>query len=60
VTLPRARRQRANRIVADEYDGAQKRGEVAKQSPGNPQIIPKENALPTAADLGLSRKHYRP
>jgi hypothetical protein len=49
--------ERAQRRLADEYDAAQARGEVAKHSSGNPQIVPNKNDLPpTAADLGLSRK----
>lgn len=49
----------ANRRLADEYDAAQERGEIAssgdtlKQGPG----VPKQNSgKATAADLGLSRK----
>jgi hypothetical protein len=49
----------AKRRIADEYDAAQERGEVAKsgdtlkKGPG----VPKENAgKPTAADAGLTRK----
>jgi hypothetical protein len=42
---------------ADEYDAAQARGEVAKHSAGNPQIVPQRNdLLPSAADLGFTRK----
>ena len=48
---------RAQCRLADEYDAAQARGEVAKHSSGNPQIVPKRNDLPlTTADLGLDRK----
>jgi hypothetical protein len=48
---------RAQCRLADEYDAAQARGEVAKHSSGNPQIVPKRNDLPpTAADLGFTRK----
>lgn len=40
------------RVPADEYDAAQARGEVAKHSSGNPQIVPDRNDLPaTAADI---------
>lgn len=47
----------AKRRLADEYDAAQDRGEVAKHSAGNPQIVPERNDLPaTAAEVGLSRK----
>lgn len=45
----------AKRRLADEYDAAQERGEVA--SVGQPSIVPEGNDKPaTAADLGLSRK----
>lgn len=45
----------AKRRLADEYDAAQDRGEVA--SVGQPSIVPEGNDKPaTAADLGLSRK----
>jgi hypothetical protein len=48
---------RAQMRLADEYDAAQARGEAAKHSSGNPQIVPNKNDLPkTAADLGLDRK----
>lgn len=47
----------AKRRLADEYDAAQERGEVAKHSAGNPQIVSNKNDLPaTAAQVGLSRK----
>ena len=49
-------RPRANRIIADEYDSAQKRGEVVGSHSGAKNRVLKENAIPTAADLGLSRK----
>lgn len=48
----------AKRRLADEYDAAQKRGEVAKNggNRGNQfASAPKENTA-TAADIGLSRK----
>lgn len=44
----------AKRRLADEYDAAQDRGEVASQ--GKPVNIPGENVLPIAADIGLSPK----
>jgi hypothetical protein len=48
---------RAKCRFADEFDAAQARGEVAKQSGGNPQIVPNKNDLPpTAADLGFTGK----
>jgi hypothetical protein len=48
---------RAQMRLAEEYDAAQARGELAKHSGGNPQIVPNKNDLPkTAAELGLDRK----
>lgn len=45
----------AKRRLADEYDAAQERGEVA--SHGGERInVPDRNVAPTAADIGLSRK----
>lgn len=44
----------ANRRLADEYDAAQARGEVATD--GRPKTVPDGNGIPAAADLGLSRK----
>jgi len=44
---------RAKMRLADEYDDAQKRGEVAKV--GNPSIVGGDNDRATAADLGLRR-----
>lgn len=45
----------AKRRLADEYDAAQERGEVGQQT-GRPKVVPDGNDIPTAADLGLSRK----
>ena len=45
----------AKRRIADEYDAAQERGEVAKIGDNLPRI-PIGNSKPTAADLGLSLK----
>jgi hypothetical protein len=43
----------AKRRLADEYDGAQERGEVAK---GRPKSVGEDNTFQaTAADIGLSR-----
>jgi len=42
--------------LADEYDAAQQRGEVAKHSSGRPKIVPVANDLPTAKDVGLTRR----
>jgi len=42
---------RAKRRLADEYDGAQERGEVQRHGD-----VPDGNIVPTAADLGLTRK----
>lgn len=44
----------AKRRLADEYDAAQERGEVAK--PGKPVNVPDGNNKATAAEIGLSRK----
>lgn len=44
----------AKRRLADEYDAAQERGEVATR--GKPENVLDGNVKPTAADLGLSRK----
>lgn len=41
--------------LADEYDAAQERGEVARIGDNLPSV-PGRNAKPTAADVGLSRK----
>jgi len=48
---------RAKRRLADEYDAAQERGEVAKLG-SNQHVagVPDRNTLPTASDLGLTRK----
>ena len=43
--------------LADEYDAAQARDEVAgKKFKGNQWSVPNENAPPSAADIGLTRK----
>lgn len=44
----------AKRRLADEYDAAQERGEVA--TVGKPVIVPDGNNKPTAEDVGLTRK----
>jgi hypothetical protein len=41
--------------LADEYDAAQDRGEIAKNGDNLPRIT-KQNSKPTAADIGLSNK----
>jgi len=47
----------AKRRLADEYDAAQERGEVAGGDfKGNQWSVPDENSPPSADDLGLSRK----
>ena len=49
----------AKRRLADEYDAAQERGEVATQSRGGTNIadgVPGGNTVATAWDLGLTRK----
>lgn len=45
----------AKRRLADEYDAAQKRGEVAKIGDNLPRV-PKENSKPTAEEIGLTHK----
>ena len=46
----------AKRRLADEYDAAQERGEVAKLGDNLPSV-PERNAKPaTAKDVGLTRK----
>lgn len=49
---------RAKIRLADEYDAAQKRGEVAtrQHNPGSVGHVPEQNMPATAADIGLSRK----
>ena len=44
----------AKRRLADEYDAAQERGEVAKK--GKPVNVPGQNIKATADQIGLSRK----
>ena len=46
----------AKRRLADEYDAAQERGEVATHGGNRVSNVPDRNDAPTAADLGLSRK----
>lgn len=46
----------AKRRLADEYDAAQERGEVASHGGDRMSNVPDRNDAPTAADLGLSRK----
>lgn len=45
----------AKRRLADEYDAAQDRGEVARIGDNLPNV-PDGNSKPTAADIGISRK----
>lgn len=48
---------RAKMRLAEEYDAAQERGEIAKSGfKGNQWSVPEENAPPTAAEIGISRK----
>lgn len=47
---------RAKIRLADEYDAAQARGEVARRGQYTHGDVPDGNILPTAADVGLSRK----
>ncbi len=44
----------AKRRLADEYDGGQQRGEIAKK--GKPVNVPDQNIKATAAEIGLTRK----
>ena len=46
----------AKRRLADEYDEAQERGEVVGAHDGAKKRVPDENAIATAADIGLTRK----
>lgn len=48
----------AKRRLADEYDAAQTRGDVAsaKSNRGNQWTVPDGNGAATAAELGLTRK----
>jgi hypothetical protein len=46
----------AKRRLADEYDTAQERGEVAGPHNGARNRVSDENAIATTADIGLSRK----
>lgn len=46
----------AKRRLADEYDAAQERGEVAGHGGARNFNVPNENVETTAADIGLSRK----
>jgi hypothetical protein len=52
----------AARKLADEYDGAQERGEVVSAHSGATKRVPDENAFSpaTAADIGLSRARTGP
>ncbi|SFI85475.1 hypothetical protein [Methylobacterium brachiatum] len=45
----------AKRRLADEYDAAQERGEVAANGQRG-KAVPDGNSLATVADLGLTRK----
>lgn len=44
----------AKRRLADEYDAAQARGDIAGE--GRPKTVSDGNSIPTAADMGLNRK----
>lgn len=47
----------AKRRLADEYDAAQERGEVASRGyTGHQSDVPNGNVIPSAADIGLTRK----
>jgi hypothetical protein len=45
----------AKRRLADEYDAAQERGEVARNGDNLPRVS-KHNSKPTAADIGLTNQ----
>ena len=45
----------AKRRLADEYDAAQERGEVAVSGKRS-DLVPNENKVPTTSDLSISRK----
>jgi len=45
----------AKRRLADEYDAAQERGEVARNG-GDRTSVPDGNAAPTASDIGFTRR----
>lgn len=45
----------AKRRIADEYDAAQARGEIGKKGQRT-DLVPQENKVATAEDVGLSRK----
>ncbi len=46
----------AKRRLADEYDGAQRRGEVQKRGGDRVSNVPGRNNAPKVEDIGLSRK----
>jgi hypothetical protein len=46
----------AKRRLADEYDAAQERGEVAGHGGARNFNVPDQNVEPSAKDIGLSRK----
>lgn len=48
-------RARAEMRLAEEYDDAQERGEVAKSGQRNDLVVDRNEVKPTAADLGLRR-----
>lgn len=49
-------RARAEMRLAEEYDAAQERGEVARHGGGRNFNVSGKNVEPTAADIGISRK----
>lgn len=48
----------AKRRLADEYDGAQKRGEVGKKGQRT-DLVPEQDKVPTAEEIGMSRKEVQ-
>lgn len=49
---------RAKRRLADEYDAAQARGEVARLGDNLPRVTTRNASKPTAADVGISRQEF--
>lgn len=48
----------AKRRLADEYDAAQARGEVARLGDNLPRVTTRNTSKPTAADVGISRQEF--
>lgn len=54
--LKQAKEPAAKRRLADEYDAAQEKGDVAGHGGARNFKVPNGNVEPSAADVGLSRK----